>query len=110
MTTWTVPAQVMKVIDGDTFKLCLDLGWHITLITNVRVDGIDAPELSTAEGQSVKSFVSGLCPVGTWVTFTSNSLDKYGRPLGDIQLPDGQDLGETLLWLNYARPYHGGKR
>lgn len=51
MTTWTVPATVARVVDADTLALVLDLGWHITLTTNARVAGIDAPELSTDAGK-----------------------------------------------------------
>jgi micrococcal nuclease len=106
-----VPATVLKVVDGDTLTLLLDLGWHITLKTNARVEGVDTPELSTPEGIAVREFVSQLLPVGTVVKFISKSLDKYGRPLGVVLYGDpATSLSKTLIENGLARPYYGGKR
>src|SRR5690242_14730992 len=97
MTTWTVPATVSAVHDGDTFTAAADLGWHITLTTPVRVAGVDAPELSTDAGKAARDFVNTLLPVGTAVTVVSHSLDKYGRVLASVRLPDGRDLATLLI-------------
>lgn len=110
MTVWTVPATVVEVHDGDTARLVLDLGWHITLTENVRLLGVDAPELSTAAGKVVRDFVQGLLPAGAAVTFASHELDKYGRPLGRLTLPDGRDLSAVLIETGHGVPYDGGKR
>lgn len=105
MTWWAVPATVIRVIDGDTLKLELDLGWHMRLTANCRVAGVDAPELGTPEGTESRAFVMGLLPVGAAVTFVSHSLDKYGRPLGSVVLANGEVLGELLIAMGYARSY-----
>lgn len=81
---WTVPATVMRVVDGDTIKLDLDLGWHIRHQINCRIAGIDAPELKTPPGLRAKQFAETLLTSGDEVTFLSHSLDKYGRPLGEV--------------------------
>jgi endonuclease YncB( thermonuclease family) len=116
---WTVPATVVRVVDGDTVVLDLDLGWHITYRSRCRVIGVNAPELSTEEGQSAKTYVAelfaGLVPVpvpemgaGAQVVFMSHALDKYGRPLGQIGWTDAQggrfDLGSMLLESGNAVP------
>ena len=110
MTTWTVPATVARVVDADTLALILDLGWHITLTTSARIGGIDAPELSTVAGKTARDYVRALLPAGAAVTFVSHSLDKYGRPLGSVRLPDGRDLAEVLRLAGHAVAYGGGPR
>lgn len=110
MTEWVVPATVVRVVDGDTVVLDLDLGWHITLRAGVRVYGVDAPELATEEGKRAAEWVRSWLPVGAPVTFRSRVLDKYGRPLGRVVLGDGRDLGVLLVDAGMAKPYFGGKR
>jgi micrococcal nuclease len=105
---WSVPATVLRVIDGDTVELQLDLGWRITLTAPCRVAGVDTPELPTAEGKAAKAFTAAMLPVGCAVRFVSEQLDKYGRPLGQILLPDGRSLGLALLAAGHAKTltYH----
>lgn len=105
MTIRAVPATVLRVTDADTLVALLDLGWHITLQAKVRVAGIDSPELTTPEGKAARDFSARLLPPGTHVTVISRSLDKYGRVLGAIALPDGRDYGQTLIGAGHARPY-----
>lgn len=108
MTVWTVPATVVRVVDGDTLLLDLSLGWRITLQARCRLAKVDAPELATEEGQAARDFTVGLCPPGTVVTFVSQQLDAYGRPLGTVRLPDGSYLAERLLEAGHAVPYTRG--
>lgn len=103
---WTVPATVQRVIDGDTCELLLDLGWRVTYRANARIIGVNAPEVSTAEGRAARDWARNLLPAGTTVTFTSKSLDKYGRPLGSVILPDGRDYATALLEAGHAAPYN----
>jgi micrococcal nuclease len=99
-----VPAVVERAVDGDTLDLTLDLGWHISYRSRCRVVGINTPELSTEDGRGVRAYVLERCPVGTRVRFVSKALDKYGRPLGHVLLPDGVNLGELLLATGRAVP------
>lgn len=103
MTTWTVPATVLRIVDGDTISLRLDLGWRITFEANARLLGINAPELSTPEGQAAKRFAAELLPVDTEVVFVSKQLDKYGRPLGSIT-HNGVDFTALMLKAGHAVP------
>lgn len=117
---WTVPATVIRVVDGDTLVLQLDLGWHITLGSRCRLIGVNAPELSTEEGQAAKRWVvdklgfGGPEAVAGWtveVTFVSHALDKYGRPLGQVLVTTEQgvsfDLGLELMNAGHAVPMAG---
>lgn len=102
MTIWTVPATVLSVVDGDTVHLLLDLGWRITFTARVRLAGINAPELSTTAGVAAKAYAETLLVAGAQITFTSHTLDKYGRPLGDIRLPGGVDFGQRMIAAGHA--------
>lgn len=115
---WTVPATVIRVVDGDTLMLRCDLGWHITYETRCRLIGINAPELGTEEGQAAAAWArakldtAGIDDDGhVAVTFVSHQLDKYGRPLGQVLVstPQGEsfDLGLELLNNGHAVPMAG---
>jgi endonuclease YncB( thermonuclease family) len=103
---WTVPATVVRVIDGDTCVVACDLGWRISVATTVRIRGVNSPERETAEGRTALGFAATLLPAGLQVVLTSYQLDKYGRTVGDITLPDGSDYAQALLAAGHAHPYN----
>lgn len=55
-TTWATTAEVLDVVDGDTFRARLDLGWRISIVVLVRVRGVNAPELPSATGEAAGCF------------------------------------------------------
>lgn len=111
MTTWTVPATVLRVIDGDTVSLRLDLGWNLYLETNCRIDGIDTPELNTAEGKAARDWAATVLTPGSTVSYHSRQLDKYGRPLGQLYYDEGRRIyAADALAAGHAREYHGGHK
>jgi endonuclease YncB( thermonuclease family) len=69
---------VDNVHDGDTVYVKLDVGFDLTVYARCRIAGINAPELSTAEGKIAREFASKALPVGTEVMVTSQGWDKYG--------------------------------
>lgn len=104
MTTWTVPAEVVRIVDGDTLDLHLDLGWSIYLRQRCRVAGIGAPEMTCRAGVDAKAYAASLVPPGTAGTFISHRLDKYGRPLGTF-LFGGlalHDFGQRMIDAGHA--------
>lgn len=82
---YTVPAVVVRIVDGDTLDLRLDLGFHVFTQQRCRMIGIDSPEMTTREGVDAKAYAASLVPPGTVGDFTSQRLDKYGRPLGTFR-------------------------
>lgn len=105
-TTWTVPATVLRVIDGDTLEVACDLGFRITYRAKVRLQGINCPELPTEAGLTARGFTihylgfrAGVLP--PQVTVTSHSLDKYGRVLGEVTTADGP-LSVALVNAGHA--------
>jgi len=118
-------ARVLSVHDGDTCTVDIDLGFSVWVRKCViRLDGLDAPELPTLEGQSAKAALIGLAlntGVGQDVILRTrkDATEKYGRMLGTIILPvltvDGVttvnvNANEWLIAHGFARPYFGGKR
>lgn len=104
---WVVPADVLRVVDGDTLELRLDLGWRITLTANCRVLGINAPENNTPAGVAARAYALTLLAPGSEVVFHSRQLDKYGRPLGDISYSAGgvvRDFGIEMIAAGHAEP------
>lgn len=42
-------AEIVKVIDGDTLKVKIDVGFRLTFTDNFRLIGIDTPEIRGVE-------------------------------------------------------------
>lgn len=95
---WTFPGEVDRVIDGDTIVCHVlwkpDEEGHGV---SVRVDGINALELSQKFGSEAKSRAIELLPQGIEITLVSRKREKYGRFLARIILPDGRDFGQEML-------------
>ncbi|MFA5168701.1 MAG: DUF1016 N-terminal domain-containing protein [Candidatus Omnitrophota bacterium] len=63
---YTYQAWVHRVLDGDTVEAVVDLGFGITTTQTLRLRGIDAPEIATADGMKAKEFLESVIasPVG----------------------------------------------
>ena len=78
-------AELIRVVDGDTVELMIDLGFDTSRKERFRLYGIDAPEMNTAEGKEAKAWLIGvLGPYGaiyvqTIQLETKAKRDKYGR-------------------------------
>lgn len=98
------PGVVLSWHDGDTCRVDVDLGFgiHATAF-NLRVYGINAPELNTDAGKLARDFAAVLCPPGSRVLIMSRGWDKYGgRFDGEITLPDGQDFARQMVAGGHA--------
>ena len=111
-------AKVLKVLDGDTVDIDLDLGFNIILANQrVRMAGIDTPESRTenkeekVRGLLSKKKLQEKLAVGSWVTIetqrSDNNDDKFGRILGVFLMEDGKSLNQWMVDNNYAVPYAG---
>lgn len=105
---WFYRAVVVRVIDGDTIDVDIDLGFNMwALNQRIRLKGIDAPETRTrdleekAEGLRSKARVEELCPVGSSVFLTTEFFPergKYGRIIADVYLDEtDQTLTDILV-------------
>lgn len=115
MLSWgPYPGSVVSVHDGDTVTVALDIhsdpGFNLaldaTLTVPIRIYGINAPELSTADGKAARDYAQTLLRPGDKVSVLSHSWDKYApRVDGTITLPDGRDFAQLMLDGGYAVPY-----
>lgn len=87
---------VTDVLDGDTIKVSRN---HRKV--TIRLNGIDAPEKGQAYGHKSGEFVA-LHAFGQTVTVQTFGLDKYGRTIGDVYLPDGTLLNKELVKAGLA--------
>ena len=108
-------ATLERIVDGDTFDCCLDLGFDVKLHKQrVRLHGIDTPESRTRDlaekklGLAAKERLKELCKG----KFKIKSLGKgkYGRILGIPYTEDGEDICQMLINEGHAVEYHGGKK
>ena len=103
-------AEVIRVIDGDTIVLRIDLGFKLSWKVSCRLHGIDCPELRSKSAservaaKAAKDFTQGELAIGSTVLVYSVELDKYGRPLVDIFYGD-KHLNEELVSNNHAKLY-----
>lgn len=117
--------EVVRVIDGDTVEVEIDLLPGLTQRVAVRERNLDTPEKRRGRfgaqceaelelGKQVSALVAEHLPPGSVVGIRNISLGKYaGRAVGDILLSvDGEvvDLGFWLISLGLGVPYDGGTK
>jgi micrococcal nuclease len=109
--------QVLRVVDGDTIDVDIDLGFDISFTSRVRLAGIDTPESRTTDkkekvlGLEVKQRLKDLLSKSSSVVIRTekpDSTEKYGRILGWLFI-DGAEksINEGLIADGYAWGYMG---
>ena len=101
-------ATVVRVVDGDTIVLVVDLGFSVSVQEKFRLAHINAPEKSDKEGRTkATERISALLPKGGACVIRSLGQDKYGRWLGEIYVGDlyvnGTMLAEGLAVAHEGR-------
>jgi micrococcal nuclease len=111
-----IPALVTRIIDGDTIKVRAQIWLEQEIVVRVRLAGVDAPEMTApCEGarklaEEARSLVVREIE-GARVILTHIHGGKYfGRVIGRVQTPKGDDLSTLLLEAGLAVPYSGGRR
>jgi micrococcal nuclease len=88
-------AKVLRVIDGDTLEMLIDLGFHTHRVENVRILDYDAPEVKLYSGVTQEEKELGLQAKAYAAEFFAqypnvtintqyDKTGKYGRFLGRI--------------------------
>lgn len=114
-------ATVIKIIDGDTVDVDIDLGFGVVLKDErVRIMGIDTPESRTRDkvedlfGEAAKARVGQLLAhdVVLKTQINKNGEDmkgKFGRILGDFKIGEKM-LTDILIEEGHAVAYFGGSK
>jgi micrococcal nuclease len=106
-------ATVVKVVDGDTVDVDIDLGFDTWLHNQrIRLYGIDTPECRTrnkqekAHGLLAKKYVQETLVVGRTYALTTKEKGKFGRYLGEIKV-GRTTINKLLIKQKLAVAYTG---
>jgi micrococcal nuclease len=114
--------KIIKVIDGDTVDVEIDLGFGIWLHKErVRIMGIDTPESRTSDkvekvfGLLAKERLSSLlgdeAVLETQVSKKGEDMKgKFGRVLGNFRTINGEHCAKVLIREGHAVAYEGGSK
>lgn len=117
--------KILKVVDGDTVDVDIELGFGIVLTDErVRIMGIDTPESRTSDkvedifGEAAKARVKELLGKGDYAILKTevnkdgeDMKGKFGRVLGDFLVEEWESqpklLTEILIEEGHAVKYYG---
>ncbi len=110
------PADVLRILDGDTFEARVHVWPGLDITTKVRLRGIDAPELKSrcpeerVKAEAARNALSAILAEGD-ITISRVGLDKFGgRVDADASTKSTPDISAALLRAGLARNYAGGRR
>lgn len=121
-------AKCLRVVDGDTVDVMIDLGFSTWKKVRVRLDGINTPESRTRDKEEKKRGLAAKARLQEIIEINDsefllrvNGIGKYGRALGEIMVKtvgrNPEDISLTLKNVNkqlitegHAVEYHGGAR
>ena len=116
--------EIVKVVDGDTIDVIIDLGFDLYKKERVRVAGVDTPEKRTRDLEEKELGIDAT----NWLTEQLDSaidgeddlvirteidggFGKYGRLLGWIYIgEDTESINERMIREGYAWEYDGGTK
>ena len=124
---YTYKSKVLKVVDGDTVDLLIDLGFNAWKKERIRLYGINTPESRTRDLEEKKLGLQAKARLKEIIEnneekiyLKSHGVGKYGRCLGELfySLVVDEEWGEVvkesinkqLIKEGHAVEYFGGKR
>jgi micrococcal nuclease len=88
---YTYDCEILRVIDGDTLYVKMDLGFHTYIHEYIRLIDVDTAEIfgpnASPDGKVAKEFVVNWVKdheTFTWSSIKYNQREKYGRSLGTL--------------------------
>lgn len=113
---YTYNAIITNVIDGDTYDVNIDLGFHIHIHERIRVLNLDTPEKRGNEKElglicteyAKKNFLNKKIILCSKEEIKNPETDSFGRWLCHIKFTDGSDIAGifTALGCNkYEKSY-----
>lgn len=92
---WAWPAQVERVVDGDTIEVRAN-GRPVT----IRIFGIDAPERGQPGGDAARAALAAMIE-GHRIDVDALGPDRYGRTVARLDR-QGRDVGLSLVRAGHA--------
>lgn len=107
-------ARLLRVIDGDTYELDIDLGCHCHVVEKCRLYGADTPEVygknACDAGREASEFVKELLArqgEELQIRTHKDRQGKYGRYLVDVKLQSDAQGNPVDEWLSSHLVEHG---
>ena len=116
--------KIVKVLDGDTIDVLIDLGFDLFKKERVRIAGVDTPEKRTRDLEEkalgldatewlkdkLESTIDGDDELSIRTELVGG-VGKYGRLLGWLYIGDSNlSLNEQMITEGYAHAYDGGTK
>ena len=117
--------EIVKVLDGDTIDVLIDLGFDLFKKERVRIAGVDTPEKRTRDleekalgidatnwvKKKLEDTIAGEGDERSIRTELVGGTGKYGRLLGWLYInEDLISLNEQMITEGYAWEYDGGTK
>ena len=116
--------KIVKVLDGDTIDVLIDLGFDLFKKERVRIAGVDTPEKRTRDLEEKALGIDATNWLKEKLTETikgdeellirtelKGGVGKYGRLLGWLYIGDATiSLNELMIEEGYAWEYDGGTK
>ena len=116
---YTYRCNVIKIIDGDTVDVDIDLGFEVWLKKQrIRMYGIDTPESRTRDleekkyGLAAKEFLTGMLDddAGILLKTYKDEKGKFGRILGELWRTTNyadKSVNDYMVEKYHAVAYYG---
>lgn len=107
-------AELVRVIDGDTYTMDVRIWPQLTIRTNVRLLTADTPELrggtpcARLMARNAQDFAAMWLASAKSIRIDDARPDAFGGRMLARVMADGADLGEHLIAANLARAYRAG--
>ena len=107
---YTYNATIVRVVDGDTLIIDVDVGFCITIRQRFRLKDINAYEIKDPNGKGIearKRVEQLISEKGPVVLLKTYKEEKFGRYLAEVILESGAgaNLGQLLLHEGLAVIY-----
>lgn len=90
---YTYRATILRVVDGDTLWVRVDLEPGRWVKQKLRLRDVDCPEIATPAGRAAKRFTEARVTQARGVTICTTKPDKYDRYLADVFLNLADEVG-----------------
>ena len=112
---YTYKAELLRVVDGDTIEVRIDLGFNVWHVCTLRLDGVDTPERHEAGWREATLATDGYCRAVDCALIVKTRpepkrrQDSFRRYLAKVWTPGVPvELGEFLLSQHHAVPWTKG--
>ena len=102
---FTYKARLLRVIDGDTLEVEIDLGFNTRVTHVIRLRGVNCAEIKSlpqtaGRALAAKAFTEAKLKEVPFITVKTHKTDIYGRYVADVFYVPAENPGKTAVYLN----------